>query len=227
MEISFGIITDGNSDNRINVIIDSIEKLNIPKYEVVIVGNSNVDRKNTEIINFEDPEGPACISEKKNIITKNIKYENVVYSHDYIVYNEDWYEGYLKYGDNFHVCMNKILNADGTRFRDWIIWPLNENEMDNIVSGHRCIIPYDITHLSKYMYISGSWWMAKKEVMEEFPLNNNLRHCESEDVEWSKRVREKYQFSINKYSTVSFLKQKGISFQFSPPEVVEKLKSFK
>jgi hypothetical protein len=98
--------------------------------------------------------------------------------------------------------------------------------MDDIVSGHKCIIPYDITHLSKYMYISGSWWMAKMKVMEEFPLDNNLKHCESEDVEWSKRVRSKYNFSINKYSTVTFLKQKGISFQFSPPDVVEKLKSF-
>lgn len=226
MDVSFGIITDGNSDDRINAIIDSIEILNIPKYEIVIVGNSKIDREKTTIIEFNDPDGPACISEKKNIITKNAKYENIVYSHDYIVYNRDWYDGYLKYGNDFYVCMNRILNADGTRFRDWVIWPWNGNEMDDIVAGLQCIIPYNITHLSKYMYISGSWWIAKKKVMEEFPLDEKLRHYESEDVEWSKRVREKYDFSINKNSTVTLLKQKGISFQFTQPHAIEKLKEF-
>ena len=33
-------------------------------------------------------------SKKKNIITQNAKYENIVYMHDYIVLDNNWYKGY-------------------------------------------------------------------------------------------------------------------------------------
>lgn len=33
-----------------------------------------------------------------------------------------WYEGYLKFGEDFKVCMNKFVNPDYSRFRDWVIW---------------------------------------------------------------------------------------------------------
>ena len=39
MEFTFGIITSGAEDDSINQIIDSIEKQNIPTYEIIIVGN--------------------------------------------------------------------------------------------------------------------------------------------------------------------------------------------
>ena len=67
-----------------------------------------------------------------------------------------------------------------------------------------------MTHLSKYMYISGAYWVAKKQIMEEFPLDESLVWGKGEDVEWSKLVREKYNFSFNRNSSVKFLKQKSI-----------------
>jgi hypothetical protein len=49
----------------------------------------------------------------------NVGYENVVYSHDYLTYDPDWYEGFLKFGNNFNVCSNRIYCVTGERFRDW------------------------------------------------------------------------------------------------------------
>ena len=40
MDFTFGIITDGNSDNFIKLIIESIIRNNIPNYEIIIVGNT-------------------------------------------------------------------------------------------------------------------------------------------------------------------------------------------
>jgi hypothetical protein len=60
----------------------------------------------------------------------------------------------------------------------------------------------------KYIYISGAYWVAKKNVMEEIPLNENLLWGQSEDVDWCQRVRNKYIFSCNKYSICKFIKQK-------------------
>ena len=205
MDFTFGIITGGNNDTMINEIIDSIENENIPNYEILIVGNCSIERKNTKILNFDESLKKAWITKKKNLITKESKFENIVYFHDYIKLNNGWYDGQIKSGSDFFIRMDKIVNSDGQRFRDWCIWPFNENDMDGIIS-HDCLIPYNITHLSKYMYISGSYWIAKKSVMEEFPLNESLCWGQGEDVIWSKQVRERYNFNMNINSTVSIMK---------------------
>lgn len=45
--------------------------------------------------------------------------------------------------------------------------------------------------------------------MEEFPLNEELYWGDGEDVEWSLRVREKYDFTMNVFSEVKLLKQQS------------------
>lgn len=224
MNFTFGIITDGNSDKNLNVVIDSIENQNIPNYQILVIGNSEVSRKNTIIIPFDEEVKDAWITKKKNLITSNSEYENIVYSHDYIVFQSNWYSGYLKFGNDFKVCMNKIINVDNSRFRDWVIWPHNDNFMDKIVLPSReCLIPYEMTHLSKYQYISGSYWVSKKDVMLEFPLDEKLGWGESEDVNWSKEVRKKYAFSMNQYSTVKLLKFKDPAFKITTEKTNKKL----
>ena len=228
MNFTFGIITSGGSDELLNACIDSINNLEIPEFEIIVVGNTKLNKPNTRIIPFDETIKRAWITKKKNLITENAKYENVVYSHDYILFENDWYRGYLRYGDNFKVCMNRVLNADRSRFHDWVIWPHNENFMDDIVLPRRhCLIPYDMTHLSKYMYISGSYWVAKKELMEEFPLNEDLCWAEGEDTEWSFRVREKYNFSMNRHSTVRTLKYKTLAFNLADRETIQILNGVK
>ena len=133
MNFTFGIITDGKNDSYLNQVIDSIELLKIPEYEIIVVGNSKINRNKTFVIEFDESIKKSWITKKKNLITQNAKYSNIVYSHDYIVYESDWYEGYLKYGDKFKICMNKILNSDYSRFRDWVLWPHNNSITDSIV----------------------------------------------------------------------------------------------
>lgn len=226
MDFTFGIITGGGNDVFIDEIINSIEEENIPNYEVIVIGSTSVKRKNTTIIEFDENVKRAWITRKKNIITGNAKYENVVYLHDYIKLNKGWYEGQLKSGNNFYIRMDKIINNDGTRFRDWCIWPDNKNGMDSFI-GRDCLIPYDITHLSKYMYISGSYWVAKKEIMKKFPLNEKLIWGQGEDVLWSKQVREYYDFSMNQHSSVFIMKgRKDPAFNETPQEKINILKKW-
>lgn len=72
------------------------------------------------------------------------------------------------------------------------------------------LLPYNEDRLSKFMYLNGCYWVAKKYVMEEFPLHPELVWGQSEDVEWSIRVSEKYDFKMNINSTVKILKNKGM-----------------
>jgi len=212
MNFTFGIITSSvNPIIDLNKIINSIIQLNIPNYEIVIIGgNKEYQSNNLSIYSFEENPNGAWITKKKNLITKYAKYENIVYLHDYIIFDKDWYINFLNFGNDFKVCMNQIINTDGTRFRDWTLWAESAEEI--AIPNPYYLIPYSIKNLSKLMYFSGSYWVAKKEIMEEFPLNEDLFWGQSEDVEWSKRIREKYNFSINENSIVELLKYKDPAF---------------
>ena len=206
MNFSFGICKGINSP-FLKEIIYSIRQQNIDKYEIIIVGEKHTEFGDDIInIDFDESIKPIWITKKKNLITKNAKYENIVYLHDYVYFKPDWYKGQILKGHDIKIRMDKIKNNNGVRFRDWCIWPHNDNVIDNII-GRSIMIPYDMTHLSKYMYINGTYWIANKKIMTEFPLNEDLVWGESEDVEWSKRVREKYSFEMNDFSEVRLLKQ--------------------
>ena len=155
----------------------------------------------------------AGLLEKKNIITDKSSFENIVFMHDYLLLHKNWYKGFVNFGNDFEIAMNKILNPDKSRYRDWTLWPHNDSSVDEIIADNACLLPYDVSNLSKYMYISGAYWVAKKYVMEEFPLNENFSMGESEDVEWSKRIREVYKFSFNKYSKTFLQKIKNPQFK--------------
>jgi hypothetical protein len=211
MDFTFGIITDGANDDTIIKIIDSIISNNIPKYEIIIVGNSKIlPSDKIRIINFDETIVDKWITKKKNIIVSEAKYENIVLLHDYIIFDNDWYHGFLMYGNNFDVCVNKILNYDNTRFRDYVLARgLLEHEY---IFASNCLLPYDFVNnekTNKYLYISGSYYVIKKYIAQKYPLNENLCWGQGEDYELALRFhKDNIIIKFNKYSTVRFLKQK-------------------
>lgn len=224
MNFSFGITTDGNNIDRVNTIIKSIDDLLIPNYEVIVIGGNifaNYIGINTKHILFDEQIKIGWITKKKNIITKNAIYDNIVYLHDYIVFHSDWYNGFLEYGDDFLVCMTKMLTIDNQRYRDWHVgW-------SPIAPGMEYLIPYDMVHLSKYMYISGAYWVAKKNIMLDFPLDENRVWGQSEDAEWSARFKQNNNFSINSKSTVQLLKYNDVVFSLASEETIKRLNEIK
>jgi hypothetical protein len=229
LEFTFGIITNGKNDIFISEIIDSIKIQKIKNYEIILVGNSKIKGDNIKLIEFNDKDySKPWITRKKNIITLNSTYSNIVYLHDYIKFCDGWYEGYQEFGNNFNVCTNIIKNLDDTRFRDWTIDPWSYLEVQNIVKrinvnntvSLNCLLPYNITHLSKFMYISGSYWIAKKNIMESFPLNEKLYWNEGEDLMWSKSIRKYHDFKLNIHSSVKLLKHKEVIFDYVDNDII-------
>ncbi len=242
MKFTFGIITQNNV-TLTNFVIDSIEKQNIPEYEIIVVGSSDIRRNNTISVSFDDTVYPGWITKKKNIITKLASYENIVYMHDYIILDNNWYRGFLHNGNNFDIIVNKISNSDGTRYRDWVLnvdfvrgtkfkvldyiqmpilscpytWIADGSDITNILrvanDTYTLFLNYNDNgeKWQKYIYISGSYFVCKKHIMEEYPLNELLLHNQGEDVEWSQRVRNKYKFTFNIHSNVILLKHKPLS----------------
>jgi hypothetical protein len=235
MNFTFGIVTssdhkhDINLDNnqRLDIIVDSIEKLNIPNYEVIVVGKSNINRVHTTVIDFDENIKPGWITKKKNIITKNAKYDNIVYLHDYVYFEPNWYSGFIKFGENWDICMTVIKNTDNTRFRDWIIFELDETNYPRVLEfgqdlgePNRKIAPYLPLYNkgdSTKTYISGMYWIAKKSIMEKYPLNEKYVWNTPEDIEWSQRVRRNCKYVMNPYSSIKMMKYKNSNWYSHHP----------
>ena len=222
MDFTFGIITDGKSDNFIKLIIQSIINNNIPNYEIIIIGNTNIiPNDKIMIFKFNENIKSGWITRKKNIISLNAKYDNIVMLHDYVIFNNDWYKGFLDYGNDFDWCITKIFNNNGIRYRDYTLFPykvdyLNINyspgdDIDNYFNNN-CLLPYDFINnikTNKYMYITGAYYVIKKNIATKFLLDEELVHCKGEDVEYSKRLHENnIIIKLNKFSSVTLLKYK-------------------
>jgi hypothetical protein len=123
--------------------------------------------------------------------------------HDYYSLDKEWYANMLKYGNDFHLLMNPITDINGNRYHDW--------EIINMFSNATTLLPYDVRDLTKFMYFSGGFWIAKKSVMIEFPLDESLRWGQAEDVKWSQKVKSKYEFELNIDSKIKLLKPRFIS----------------
>lgn len=173
-------------------------------------------------------------NKKKNIITQWAKYENICYIHDYIKFDLNWYEGFKKFGSDFKICTTKIKTIDGERFRDWTMFPWHHCYDHKLaqdtkklwdysgIVNNECVLPYDELRLNKYQYLTGAYWIGKKNVMLEIPLNEDLVWDRGEDCEWSWRLTQKYNFSMNQNSTIHFMKWKQEALHLIKPECLAK-----
>ena len=202
MKFTFGIVTAGGEDHRINQIIDSIESNRIPEdsYEIIIVGPSDVNRSNTKVWNLQF-ERWGWITRKKNIIAEQSQFENLVLLHDYVAFKPNWYDTMCEFGNDWDVCMNRILNTDGKRFRDWI--KVNSFEPFSIEFAD-----YNSTEHIRGTYVSGTYFLVKKQYLLDNPLNENLCWGQGEDVEWSRKLNSTWNYRVNPKSVVYFLKAK-------------------
>lgn len=219
MKFTFGIITDGQKPEQLRAIVDSICN-NVPgdKCEIIIVGGNSTFLSNEPRIThvtFDETVKPAWITRKKNLITRMAKYENVVYMHDYIEIGEDWYDGFLEFGDDFDVCMTRILNVDGSRYRDWVTWWDYSYTALSLPNAPGMVLPPYTYKNTRKMYISGAYWVGKRWYMLKYPLDEEKSWGQGEDVEWSLQRRETWNYKMNPLSTVALLKYKDKVF----PEV--------
>jgi hypothetical protein len=227
---TFGIVTKhveifnncivANSDCFLNEIVESIKSLNIPQnsYEIIIIGDNNLKadltiEENLHIIFFDESVKEGWITKKKNILVEQSKFENVILLHDYIKFNTDWYEGFQAFESDWDVCMVKILNADNTRWRDWLVWPHCPSyehgyliEHNKVMLAPNRLSYLDNRYINTEMYISGTVIIGKREFLKNNKLSENLCWGQGEDCEWSSRCRSFWNYKMNSNSTVHLLK---------------------
>lgn len=214
-KVTFGIITGGNASEWVDTVAASIiNNCPIDKIQVIVVGGdipSPSPLQDALHIPFKEElkDGTkGWITRKKNLITENARHDIIVYMHDYIKLSEGWYNGLCQFcieHPDWDVAMNCINNRDGSRYRDWVIW-----DDPDYVGFPQTALPAYTYKKTQFMYVSGAYWVARKHVMQDLPLNEKLFWSEGEDVEWSLRMRQKYKYVFNPYSFVKMLKHKPV-----------------
>lgn len=199
--VSFVIITDGRAQSRISETLGSIRMQNLPDPQVIIVGGENTFGSEIHHIPFDDGQSTRpWITRKKNVAARSVKHDVTVWMHDYHVFDPEWYSEMVAFGLDWDVQMNQVRMTNGHRMFDWV-----NLTYPNLPSHYA--IPYDRNDLIQHQYIPGGYWISKRHVMIEEPLNESLRHFDCEDVEWSKRVLPKYKYAMNHKAIVRHNKE--------------------
>jgi hypothetical protein len=209
MNFSFVIPTGEVNETLLTVLEYIHQSVPSDKYEIIVVGNVTIHHPNVRCIPFDETQkSKAWITRKKNIGTQLAKFENIVYLHDYIVPNPDnWYSGWMTYGNDFEVATNTILTMEGFRHSDWVVCSYDLWEAaPNLKDTYDVLLPYNTRGMNEVMYVSGNYFVAKKEFMLSHPLDENLVWGDAEDIEWSRRVRKSTTFQINTHSSVHIIK---------------------
>jgi hypothetical protein len=214
MDFTFGICTSNKKESFENIIksIESIEKQCIPNYEIIIIGgfgNSYSQYNNINRIEFDENIKNNWITKKKNIIAQEAKYENLVIFHDYFSFSKNWYNSFFEIEKDFlecDVCCCPIFMKNKIRhFSDWVT-------LDHPILGKYFSLNYKNWNETKYQYISGGFFIVKKEFFMKNKLNEKLSWYEkdkngnNEDVEWSLRIRDKAKIICNPKAHVYHLK---------------------
>jgi len=222
LQWTFGIITDGSNPSYIKRIYNSIIDLDIHKdnFEIRVVGGDSPGLENLIHIPFDESRKKAWITKKKNIIFETSKFNNISIGHDYIFYKKDWYNGFNVYGEEWDVCMCRIASKQGFRYRDHCSWYCEPGQSPGANTVN--LLEYDDLSQTNKQYISGSYFCAKKDFMLRNPLQERLSWGQSEDVEWSYRVRKMWNYKFNKSSTVQFLKDKDL-FPYNETRIEEEI----
>jgi len=197
VNFTFGITTDYRNSAGLEEVVNSILALQIPNCEILIIGGTQVpDEGCVRHIYFDENQKPSWITRKKNILVEEASNENVVLLHDYFVFYKSWYDEFLKFGNDWEICSNSQYLINGKRhFTDWVTW-------DDPQYPRYTALPYDEWSRTAFQYVSGGYYIVKKHVALEEPLNEQMGWGSGEDVEWSLRVRAKYLMKCNGASIV-------------------------
>jgi len=205
-------------NERLHACIQSIKSLNIlnENYEIIVIGGNTLGKDVTidgvQYIHFDESIKPAWITKKKNLLIERAQFENIILIHDYVSFDENWYNGFISFTTDWDVCMCKIRNKDNTRWRDWLLWwcdktPYRIEENGTLLAPNR--VMYDDTNYinNGQMYISGTVIIGKKTYLQQNKLNEDLCWGQGEDCEWSGRCNKTWNYKMNTGSTLRLLKQ--------------------
>jgi hypothetical protein len=185
---SFGIISNGRKNEWVLDQIKSITDQKINSYEILICGpnpygnNQSINDK-VRIINdielLDDIRAPVC--HKKNSIIKEAKFNNLCIMHDRFILPKKWLLNMKSYGNYFDVLCLKVVNSKNQRILvDWMNF---HSPLSSIYKKNNALM---YNEWDSEVIIPGGAFIVKKNLIEDFMLDERLYWDEMEDIYFSK-----------------------------------------
>lgn len=172
---------------QLEQVINSIKALHIPKVEILIAGSYTTDNPWVGFSGTQTVTTDGWTPKKKNLVAKMAQNDILCLLHDYFLFDPDWYNAWVAFNSStpWEMASNPQYLINGKRhFTDWVIW-------DHPTLPRYHSLSYGDWTKSQYQYISGGYFLVKRDFLREFPFNEELLPGSAEDVEWSKRVRHR------------------------------------
>ena len=187
---SFGVITNVLRPDCVEKTIESVRKLGVPHYEIIVCG-THFDRHEQDVryIPFDQRDDVGWISKKKNLIVSCAQYENICIIHDRIEFDIAWYDQMKKWGNCFEaLSVPQILRRDKKRFGDWCC--LDKKYFDK--DRHRFLFAYYMDYKDWDPHTVGfaGATMVKRTLLENIPFDETLYWGQYEDLKISQNFME-------------------------------------
>jgi GT2 family glycosyltransferase len=180
--LSFCIITDGRRRRKLRREIDSIRRLGLTDYEILVGGivPTCLARRFPDLrtVALREEALQGRLGAMRNRLAERARYDRLVICDDDLVFHRGFREGLREFGEDYDVLSVRTLNPDGSRYWDWCVSGGPE--------GHRLL---DYEETSDHLYIGGCFCLIKAHVLDRVRWSEELRFYQGEDVDFSARLK--------------------------------------
>lgn len=173
---SFCLITDGARPELLRKSVESIRRLSIPSYEILVAGIPPEGLGDVHLLPMPEAARAGRLGEMRNALCRQARFDRLVVADDDILFHADFYSG-LAAMEDYDVLSVRALNPDGSRYWDWatIGGP----------TGHRLMF-YD--EVDDFVYVSGHLTVLRASVADAVQWDPDRGFYQAEDVDFSRRV---------------------------------------
>ncbi|MBI5178716.1 MAG: tetratricopeptide repeat protein [Nitrospinae bacterium] len=176
--ISFCVITGGHRPDRMEALIASIARMNIPQFEILVCGNYHEEPR----ISYAEKKewaAKAEVCKMRNFNAARARFDTIVILDDDVTFAPDWWEN-IKHIGPFDLAGCRGLDPHGNRWWDY----------QRIERGNPLAVPVLLDYAETHpdAYISGYFMLMRKAVWDAVKFDEQRRNYQHDDIDFCHRA---------------------------------------
>ncbi|MBI5569081.1 MAG: glycosyltransferase family 2 protein [Desulfomonile tiedjei] len=180
---SFGIITNGQRNEKLVRLIESIRRQNLTNdvYEILIAGcvDEFSGRDGLRTFSLTEAAEQGRLGAMRNVLAKAATFNKFVCLDDDFLLHSGWSNAVEAVKGDFDLATGIIVNPDLSRYCDWV----------NIIENYTFLRSYSET-FAKCQYVTGGYGIYKDHLFVDHSWNDDLGFYQGEDVSFSRKLFE-------------------------------------
>ena len=178
---TFGIITDGQCNEKLARLIDSIKAQNVSpdSFEILLAGRvADLENCNgLRVFCMEKAAQDGRLGAMRNVLARAARFNKFVSLDDDFIMHPEWVDAVEEVDDDFDVATGVIVNPDLSRYCDWV----------NLIGDCSFLRGYH-EGFDDCQYVTGGFGIYKDYLLDEHCWDEDLGFYQGEDVQLSRRL---------------------------------------